>query len=309
MGAVLYEMLTGAKLFDVEGTFAVMRAHVEAEPPLPSARSPKVPPALDEIVRKSVAKDPAMRFQSADEFRMALQDVASVTPPMVEPPSLPAAPALPLPPQPLHVRQRHPLRFAMMAGLAFGVLATGLYAIRSLPSTARARVAEKKTSAAVPQSPPAPAVAIPAEPQAPAVVPPPPAAPVETAEPTEARRPRQPLPTQAVRRTKKPEKAYAIRVTGADLQPAATTVPRPASPSLAEAPEPSLQSSDRLEEPGTVALPVTSEAIPGLMSTPPETAPPKPPAAGNRFIRALGKVNPFRKTAKPDSSKTPLKKD
>ena len=69
MGAVLHEMLTGAKLFDVEGAFAVMRAHVEAEPALPSARNPKVPAALDEIVRKAVAKDPAMRFQSADEFR------------------------------------------------------------------------------------------------------------------------------------------------------------------------------------------------------------------------------------------------
>jgi hypothetical protein len=42
---------------------------------------------------------------------------------------------------------------------------------------------------------------------------------------------------------------------------------------------------------------------------PQEATPPKPPNTGNRFIRALGKVNPFRKTAKPEASKTPLKKD
>jgi serine/threonine protein kinase len=40
MGAVLHEMLTGAKLFEAAGEFAVMRAHVEAEPAAPSSRNP-----------------------------------------------------------------------------------------------------------------------------------------------------------------------------------------------------------------------------------------------------------------------------
>src|SRR5260370_12460040 len=76
LGAVLHEMLTGGQLFEAAGSFAVMRAHVEAEPAPPSARNPEVPAALDEIVRKAVAKDPATRFQTADEFRLALQGVA-----------------------------------------------------------------------------------------------------------------------------------------------------------------------------------------------------------------------------------------
>ena len=59
MGAVLHEMLTGGKLFEVEGAFAVMRAQVEAVPVPPSARNPRVPPAIDEIVRKALAKDRA----------------------------------------------------------------------------------------------------------------------------------------------------------------------------------------------------------------------------------------------------------
>ena len=43
MGAVLHEMLTGGKLFEVEGAFAVMRAQVEAEPVPPSVAKSESP--------------------------------------------------------------------------------------------------------------------------------------------------------------------------------------------------------------------------------------------------------------------------
>jgi hypothetical protein len=305
MGAVLYEMLTGAKLFDVEGAFAVMRAHVETEPPLPSARNPKVPAALDEIVRKAVAKDPAMRFQSAAEFGLALLNVVAVAPVVLEVPSLPVALPIPLPLQPSPMRRRRPLRVAMLTAAAFATLATGLYAIRSLPVTAHTRVAEKKAPAAVAQQPVTPVAAAPAQPQAPAMVPPPPPeTPVETAKPAAVLRPRAPLSAPA-RRANKPEKSSAIRVSGADLQPAAIPPPHPpAAVHLSEAPEPSLQPADPVEESGTVTLPAASEVVPGL-TMPQEATPPKPPASGNRFIRALGKVNPFRKAAKPDASSRP----
>jgi len=309
MGAVLYEMLTGAKLFDVEGTFAVMRAHVEAEPPLPGARNPKVPASLDEIVRKAVAKDPAMRFQSADEFGLALLSVVAIAPAVIAVPSLPVTLPVPLPQQPSLVRRRHPLRVAMLTAAGFATLATGLYAIRSLPGTPRARVAEKKVQAVAPQQAAVPAVVTPVERQVPAVVPPPPPEiPLEIAKPAAVLRPRAPLSAPA-RRANKPEKSYAIRVSGADLQPAATAPPHPPAPiHLSEAPEPSLQPADSVEEAGTVTLPGASDVVPGL-TTPQEAAPPRPPGTGNRFIRALGKVNPFRKGAKPEASKTPLKKD
>ena len=88
MGAVLHEMLTGGKLFVAEGSFAVMRAHVEVEPDPPSWRNPEVPAALDEIVKKALAKDPAMRFQKADEFRLALQGVAPCERPIAAAPPL-----------------------------------------------------------------------------------------------------------------------------------------------------------------------------------------------------------------------------
>jgi hypothetical protein len=73
MGAVLYEMLTDRKLFDVDGAFAIMRAHMEAVPQPPSAYNREVPAALDEVIANALAKNPAARFQSADEFHLALQ--------------------------------------------------------------------------------------------------------------------------------------------------------------------------------------------------------------------------------------------
>src|SRR5262249_46851403 len=147
-------------------------------------------------------------------------------------------------------------------------LATGLYAIRSLPSIARARVPEKKTSAALPQPAVTPATAVPAASQAPVAVPPSPEAPVEIAKPAEGPRLPPHLSSQTVRRTKKPENRYALLATGADSQPAAILPSRPAHLFLSEAPEPSLQSSDRMEEPGTAALPAASGPIPGLMAAP-----------------------------------------
>jgi serine/threonine-protein kinase len=72
MGAVLHEMLTGRKLFDADGSFAVMRAQLEAIPQSPRVLNPEVPAALDEVVAKALAKDALARFQTAQEFRTVL---------------------------------------------------------------------------------------------------------------------------------------------------------------------------------------------------------------------------------------------
>ncbi len=74
-GAVLYEVLTGQKLFELETPFSVMRAQVQAVPAPPSTRNRKVPRAFDSIVLRALAKDPHARYQSADDFRKALENV------------------------------------------------------------------------------------------------------------------------------------------------------------------------------------------------------------------------------------------
>ncbi|OJT26102.1 hypothetical protein BO221_09775 [Archangium sp. Cb G35] len=74
VGVLLFELLTGAKPFVGEGSTEVMRMHQEATPPtLGSIRSGAgFSPQLEAVVRKSMAKSPGDRFQSATEFAAAL---------------------------------------------------------------------------------------------------------------------------------------------------------------------------------------------------------------------------------------------
>jgi len=74
-GVTLYKILTGRVPFDCESQFDVMLAHVQAQPVLPSAMHSGVPPLFDTVVLQAMAKDPAQRFGTAEEFRDALEAV------------------------------------------------------------------------------------------------------------------------------------------------------------------------------------------------------------------------------------------
>ena len=78
LGAVLYEMVTGVRPFDADSPFTLMLAHVEQAPPPPTAVSSGLPLVLEEILLKALDKDPAKRFQSAELFRWALENVKDV---------------------------------------------------------------------------------------------------------------------------------------------------------------------------------------------------------------------------------------
>jgi eukaryotic-like serine/threonine-protein kinase len=75
VGAVLYEMATGIKLFTSANPFTLMLAHVEQPPRRPSEVDPALPEAVDETLLKALEKDPEQRFQSAGVFRCALESV------------------------------------------------------------------------------------------------------------------------------------------------------------------------------------------------------------------------------------------
>lgn len=75
LGIVLYEMLTGVLPFE---NIALVADPTYAPLPLRQLR-PSVPPHLEEIVMRAMAKDPAYRFQTASEIRRALGKVP--TPP------------------------------------------------------------------------------------------------------------------------------------------------------------------------------------------------------------------------------------
>ena len=73
LGVVLYEMLTGRLPFDFKGEFELMLAHVNTPPTHPSEVKAEVPRELGDLVLKTLAKEPGQRFQSAQEFRAALE--------------------------------------------------------------------------------------------------------------------------------------------------------------------------------------------------------------------------------------------
>jgi eukaryotic-like serine/threonine-protein kinase len=73
VGIVLYELLTGAVPFDGETAVTIALKQVSATPAPPSRLAPNVSPALDAVVLRALAKDPAERFADADEFIAALE--------------------------------------------------------------------------------------------------------------------------------------------------------------------------------------------------------------------------------------------
>ncbi len=68
LGIILYQMLAGEVPFKGETPTDVMLKHAEEEPPAMSEFRPDVPPALEAVARKALAKDPDERFQTALEF-------------------------------------------------------------------------------------------------------------------------------------------------------------------------------------------------------------------------------------------------
>ncbi len=77
LGAVLFQALTGRVPYPRETAAATMLAHLDAPPPSVLSVLPDAPEALGDVVRRAMAKDPAVRFQSAgDVGRAALAAVA-----------------------------------------------------------------------------------------------------------------------------------------------------------------------------------------------------------------------------------------
>ena len=74
-GIVLYEMLTGQRLFRGETDIESIKLAREAHVPSPRQYNPDIPPILEQVLYHALARDPRNRFQDARSFGRALTEV------------------------------------------------------------------------------------------------------------------------------------------------------------------------------------------------------------------------------------------
>ena len=72
-GSVLYEMATGVLPFHGDTSALIFKAILDSDPPPPIRFNREIPPKLEDIINRSLEKDPELRFQSAKEMRAELQ--------------------------------------------------------------------------------------------------------------------------------------------------------------------------------------------------------------------------------------------
>jgi serine/threonine-protein kinase len=82
---ILYEMLVGELPFTADTPVAVLLQHISAPPPPIHLRAPDLPPALDKVLDRALAKKPEERYPSGAALVEAVQQAWGLTPRSGEP--------------------------------------------------------------------------------------------------------------------------------------------------------------------------------------------------------------------------------
>jgi serine/threonine-protein kinase len=80
LACVAFEVLSGTVPFKRELPIAVLYAHLSTPPPRLTAVRGDLPPAVDDVLAKAMAKDPDERYATCADFADALRDALAVDP-------------------------------------------------------------------------------------------------------------------------------------------------------------------------------------------------------------------------------------
>src|SRR5260221_6859347 len=75
LGVVVYEWLCGERPFEGSAS-EVMAQHLSMPPPSLRERMPAIPPEVEQVVLRALAKDPKVRFASVADFAMAFEQAS-----------------------------------------------------------------------------------------------------------------------------------------------------------------------------------------------------------------------------------------
>ena len=117
LGIVMYEAATGTVPFKGEDAISVALKQVNEAPKPPSSINPNVDTQLEAIILKCLEKDPANRFQSAEQLRRALTDYLAGNKVVI-----PSADATTMMPAPQTTQLNRPPQQAGQNGANTGVL-------------------------------------------------------------------------------------------------------------------------------------------------------------------------------------------
>ncbi|RKH41260.1 serine/threonine protein kinase [Corallococcus sicarius] len=76
LGVVMWELLTGKRLFKGDTDLMTLRLVRDCQIPPPSQLNPSLPPGLDDVLLKALAPTPEGRYPDCAAFRLALEDYA-----------------------------------------------------------------------------------------------------------------------------------------------------------------------------------------------------------------------------------------
>jgi serine/threonine-protein kinase len=235
VAVMLFEMVTGSLPFNARSPMALISRHLTEAPPRPTQVRPDalIPPALENLILRGLAKDRSERPSSADVFRAELLQIGRDAARLRGALSSGQTPAVPSP----RLLRRRRLQLGAAVLLMTGATA-GTLAVRARRAPAPPEVALRPPAprALVAVPPPPAQAAAPAPPPAVAAAPPAPTTPPREAPPEKA-----PLARLQPRRARPPKVAPAPSATA----PAATA---PAAPVVAAVPAPAAAEPPSVKE-------------------------------------------------------------